>query len=101
MRCDVGFLFPTRCPICGHALRLALTPDGPRWLCTLCGGWPDETLSSRAFRWSRDGLRHWPCLIIDRLFFWDTEKRNGLIVRHCQLSYESEQLRLQHPPELR
>lgn len=67
----------------------------------LCCGWPDETLSSRAFRWNRCGLRHWPCLIIDRLFFWDTEKRDGLIVRHCQLSYESEQLRLQHPPELR
>ena len=25
------------CPVCGHALRLALTPDGPRWLCPLCG----------------------------------------------------------------
>lgn len=68
---------------------------------SMLGGWPDETLSSRAFRWSRDGLRHWPCRIIDGLFFWDTEKREGLTVRHCQLSYESEQLRLQHPPELR
>ena len=68
---------------------------------TLCGGWPDETLSSRAFRWRRDGLRHWPCRIIDRLFFWDTETRGGRIARHCQLSYESERLRLQQPPELR
>ena len=67
----------------------------------VCGGWPDETLSSRAFRWNRDGLRHWPCQIIDRIFFWDTEKRDGLTVSHCQLSYESEQLRLQQPPELR
>lgn len=66
-----------------------------------CCGWPDETLSSRAFRWSRDGLRHWPCRIIDGLFFWDTEARCGHIVRHCRLSYESEQLRLQQPPELR
>ena len=34
MRCRL----PGRmCPICGHALRLALTPDGPRWLCPLCG----------------------------------------------------------------
>lgn len=67
----------------------------------VCGGWPDETLSSRSFRWSRDGLRHWPRRVIDGLFFWDTEKREGLTVCHCQLSYESEQLRLQQPPELR
>lgn len=67
----------------------------------LCCGWPDETLSSRAFRWSRDGVRLWPRRFIDGLFFWDTEKRDGLTVRHCQLSYESEKLRLQHPPELR
>ena len=67
----------------------------------VCGGWPDETLSSRAFRWSRDGLRSWPCRIIDRLFFWDTEKREGLTVSHCQLSYESERQGRQQPPELR
>ena len=66
-----------------------------------CCGWPDETLSSRAFRWSRDGLRHWPCRIIDGLFFWDAEKREGLTARHCQLSYESERLGRQQPPELR
>ena len=67
----------------------------------VCGGWPDETLSSRAFRWSRDGLRHWPCRIIDRLFFWDAEARGGRITRHCQLSYESERQGRQQPPELR
>ena len=83
----------------GYAKNLLVALD--QLVNAVCGGWPDETLSSRAFRWNRGGLRHWPSLIIDRLFFWDTEKRDGLIVRHCQLSYESEQLRLQHPPELR
>ena len=24
---------------------------------TLLGGWPDETLSSRCYRWARDGVR--------------------------------------------
>ena len=67
----------------------------------LLGGWPDETLSSRAFRWSRDGLRHWPCWLLDGLFFWDTEMHGWRTIRHCQLSYRSEQLRLQQPPELR
>ena len=31
------------------------------------GGWPDETLSSRAWRWHVDGARHWPCRLIDRV----------------------------------
>ena len=63
----------------------------------LFGGWPDETISSRAWRWSRDGIRHWPRRLIDALFFWD---RKG-DARHCELSYISEQLRLQCPPDLR
>lgn len=63
----------------------------------LFGGWPDETISSRAWRWSRDGIRHWPRRLIDALFFWD---RKG-DARHCELSYNSEQFRLQCPPELR
>ena len=67
----------------------------------VCGGWPDETLSSRAFRWSRDGLRHWPCRCIDRLFFWDASEDGGRIVRHCELSYISEKDRLQLAPEFR
>ena len=63
------------------------------------GGWPDETISSRAFRWSRDGVRHWPRRVIDALFFLDRDKDKGR--RHCELSYLSEQLRLQLPPEMR
>lgn len=26
----------------------------------LAGGWPDETLSSRAWRWEKNGVRHGP-----------------------------------------
>ena len=59
----------------------------------LLGGWPDETLSSRCWRWHVGGVRSWPCRLVDVLFFWD---RN-----HCQESYESERLRRQMPPELR
>jgi hypothetical protein len=57
------------------------------------GGWPDETLSSRAWRWERDGGRAWPRKTIDCLFFFDP--------RHCEKSYESERVGRQLPPELR
>ncbi len=65
----------------------------------VAGGWPDETISSRAFRWSRDGVRHWPRLCIDALFFWDRDGSTGQ--RHCELSYSSEKDRLQLAPEFR
>ena len=60
---------------------------------TLLAGWPDETLSSRAYRWERDGVRSWPCRVIDRLFFWEDE--------HCLQSYQSEREGRQLLPELR
>lgn len=56
---------------------------------TLCGGWADETLSSRAWRESRELLRR----LIDALFFWQPH--------HCRASYESELARRQLPPEMR
>lgn len=56
-------------------------------------GWPDETLSSRAWRWEQDGTRSWPRKLIDALFF--TEKE------HCRQSYISEREGRQLPPELR
>ena len=59
----------------------------------LLGGWPDETMSSRAWRWEWDGVRSWPRKLIDLLFFWDLE--------HCRLSFESERVGRQLPPELR
>ena len=63
------------------------------------GGWPDETLSSRAWCWSRDNVRHWPRICIDVLFFWDRDRTTGR--RHCELSWLSEQNRLQLAPEFR
>lgn len=59
----------------------------------LLDGWPDETLSSRAWRWEQNGIRSWPRRIIDVLFFFDPE--------HCRESFESERTGLQQPPELR
>ncbi|MGE9985364.1 pseudouridine synthase [Desulfovibrio sp. SGI.169] len=63
----------------------------------LLGGWPDETISSRAWRWHVSGVRHWPQRCIDALFFWDSQDGK----RHCELSHESERLGRQLPPELR
>jgi len=54
----------------------------------VCGGWADETLSSRAYRESPRVEK-----FINTLFFWDKD--------HCYESYVSEQLRTQLPPELR
>ena len=60
----------------------------------LIGGWPDETLSSRAHRRRLAGK---PRLAnaLDWLFglFGDEN--------HCQLSFESERLGRQQPPEAR
>lgn len=71
--------------------RLLIAVD--QLLNAVLGGWPDETLSSRAWRWELDGVRSWPRAIIDALFF--------LEVNHCRESYESERLGRQLPPELR
>lgn len=59
----------------------------------LLAGWPDETLSSRAWRWEQNGVRSWPRRFIDRLFFWEEQ--------HCYQSYISEREGRQLPPELR
>ncbi len=59
------------------------------------GGWPDETMSSRAWRWHVDDVRHWPYRLIDRVasFFGDAN--------HCEESFKSERLGRQLPPEAR
>ncbi len=57
------------------------------------GGWPDETLSSRVYRWELDGKRSWPRKLIDGLLFWDKN--------HCRESWESEKTGRQLPPALR
>ena len=59
----------------------------------LLSGWPDETMSSRAWRWEQDGVRSWPRRLIDRIFFWEEQ--------HCYQSYISEREGRQLPPELR
>ena len=50
----------------------------------ILGGWPDETLSARAYRKSRGGRRGWRSLrrLIDLAFFWDKN--------HCRESWLSE-----------
>ena len=60
---------------------------------TLFMGWPDETLSSRCWRWEQAGIRAWPRRVVDGLFFWQRE--------HCKNNYESEREGRQLPPELR
>lgn len=59
----------------------------------LVGGYCDESLSSHAYRMQQQG-KFWGflCTLINVAFF-DSE--------HCRLSYESEKLRLQSPPEER
>lgn len=46
--------------------RLLIAVD--QLLNAVLGGWPDETLSSRAWRWEQDGVRSWPRKFIDALF---------------------------------
>ena len=60
---------------------------------TLLGGWPDETLSSRAYRLAIEGTT-WPMRCIDAVarLFGD--------VNHCERSFDSERLGRQLPPEL-
>lgn len=60
-------------------------------------GHPDETLSSRSYRLYRDNISKIPCILINNLFFWDREDNK----KHCELSYISEQKRMQLPPEFR
>lgn len=59
----------------------------------ICNGWPDETISSRAWRWEMSGKRNWPRKIIDAVFFWEKG--------HCQKSFENEKSGGQLPPSLR
>lgn len=57
----------------------------------------DETLSSRCWRWKNDGVRSWPCNVIDIIFFFDT--LDGM--KHCEWCYMNEKERLHSPPEQR
>lgn len=55
--------------------------------------WADETLSSRAWRWSIAGVREWPRKAIDAIFVWQKN--------HCQTAFESERRGRHLPPEAR
>jgi len=57
--------------------------------------WADETLSSHAWRWEKDGVRAWPRKAIDGVaaLFGDKD--------HCRESYRNERRGNQLPPELR
>lgn len=57
------------------------------------GGYCDESLSSRAWRWDLEDDVSWPRKLIDAIFFWESD--------HCRDSYYSEVERRQCPPELR
>ena len=60
----------------------------------LLGGWPDETLSSYAWRLERQGKPFgFTRRLIDWVFFWDEH--------HCEKAMMAERNRLQVPPELR
>ncbi len=77
----------------GRVKRILIAFD--QLLNACAGGWPDETLSSRCWRWEQSGRRSWPRRLIDRvaLIFGDID--------HCRESYESERKGRQLPPELR
>lgn len=65
-------------------------------LTALLGGWPDESLSSYAYRLEQQG-KVWGKVFrpaIDWLFSWYEAD-------HCQNSFQAEKLRHHMPPELR
>ena len=61
----------------------------------ITGGWPDETMSSHAYRLDVNGKAHWPRKVIDWVAarFGDSD--------HCRESFESERTGRQLPPEAR
>lgn len=78
-----------------YAFRVLLGFD--QLLTTILGGWPDESLSSYAWRLEKAGKRGGKIFrpVIDWIFgLWGDSD-------HCRKAYESERLRLQVPPELR
>ena len=63
---------------------------------TLLGGFPDESMSARAWRTAKQGKYPGKLAmpLIDILFFVLTFGRDKA---HCLMAYESERLRRQHP----
>ena len=69
-----------------------------QWVCTWVGGWPDETLSSYAYRLELQGKRGGRVFrpFIDWLFSWSRDPSG-----HCHAAWLSERTRNQAPPEFR
>lgn len=64
----------------------------------VCAGWPDETLSSRAYRCGvldSSPKRRWAVAhkAINLMFFWQPE--------HCKTAYQSEVTRVHLPERVR
>lgn len=75
-----------------YPIRILLSLD--QLICALLGGWPDESLSSYAWRLEKQGKpMGFTRRVIDAIFFWDPD--------HCRKAMESERARVQVPPELR
>ena len=75
-----------------YAINILIAID--QLITAILGGWPDETLSSYAWRLEMQGkpggvFRK----LIDKIFFWDPN--------HCYNSWLAEKRRHQLPPELR
>lgn len=69
-----------------------------QFLCTLVGGWADESLSSYAYRLDRDG-KFWGRVwrpVTDWVFYVLFGEE-----RHCFNSYLAERRRAHVPPEMR
>ena len=60
---------------------------------TICGGWADESLSSRCYRLEMEKGITWPRRLVDTILFFDKN--------HCEESYQSEIERRQLPPAMR
>ena len=75
-----------------YLLRVLVALD--QLVTALLGGWPDETLSSYAWRLEKQGKPFgFTRKVIDFVFFWDED--------HCYKAMLAERWRLQTPPELR
>lgn len=76
-----------------YLMHIAIAVD--QFFTTLIGGYPDETLSSYAYRMElqKAPIGKYVRPFIDGLFFWQED--------HCKTAWESERLRMQSPPELR
>ena len=57
--------------------------------------WADETISAHCWRWHINGVRSWPCRVVDSLALLFGDKN------HCEESFWSEIEGRQLPPDLR